>query len=312
MKFHDVHGVNASLDESKRIAKRINSFCDAFVFSSNPLRLNTPIIIRLSSRLTSEWHGTCFIGLTSRNPANFMETVYSKHIINLLTTNVDDVWIKQISSDWSNVSLILSLNSDGFFEITTEYDPSLNYVFLENLPINLPLWLILDLYGQTEQVQFPRYSSPNSREIVSLGSDIYSTYKCGENGIIPYNSARIILIGPKSSGKKSSDPSICHLITNNHGEWNLIPNSGPSKLKITHADKSDIYHEIAKNIVQEIVTNKDQFDANESHSPKDLIKNVLRFPRKLLRPYSKEVKQLSENLVSFFFWQWQLVIITLF
>nr|XP_046909481.1 protein neuralized-like [Dermatophagoides farinae] len=317
MKFHDIHGVNVSLDDNKRIAKRTNSFCDAFVFSSNPMRMNTPMIIQLSSRLSSEWHGACFIGLTTRNPVNFMETIYSKHIINLLTTNVDDVWIKQIRPEWSNDSLILSLNSDGVFEIITEYEPNLKYMFLENLPINFPLWLILDLYGQTEQVQFPHYSSPNCREIVSLGSDIYSTYKCGENGIVPYNSARIILIGPKSSGKSQlknifisnlnqdskdnndsiGDPSQCHLITNNDGEWNLLPNSTTNKLRITHADKSDIYHDIAKNIVQEIVSNKDQFDANESHSPKDLIKNVLRFPRKLLRPYSKEVKQLSENLV---------------
>ena len=201
MKFHDVHGVNASIDETKHIARRTNSFCDAFVFSSNPLRLNQPIIIKLSSRQTSEWHGQCFLGLTTRNPTNFIETVYSKHIINLLTTNVDDVWIKPINSDWSNASLILTLNSDGHFEITTEFDTNLKYIFLENLPIQFPLWLIIDIYGQTEQIQFPRYQSPNSKEIISLGSDIYSTYKCGEMGIFPYNSARIILIGPKLSGK---------------------------------------------------------------------------------------------------------------
>lgn len=201
MKFHDVHGVNVTLNEQKTTARRINSFCDAFVFSCNPIRLNSSIVIKLSSQQT-EWNGFCFLGLTSKNPNSFIESIYSKHIINLLTQTVDDVWINSIAEQWSNANLILSLNSDGQLEITTEYDPCLKYIFLENLPVNFPLWLVIDLYGRTDQVCFPSYSSPNSREIVSLGSDVYSTFKCGESsGIVPYNSAHIILIGPKSGGK---------------------------------------------------------------------------------------------------------------
>lgn len=212
MKFHELHGINVVLDETRRIANRINSFCDAFVLSSQPLRQNFSIVIKLSSTIllnesnkqcsqTTNWLGNCFLGLTSKNPSSFIESIYPKHLINLLANKSEDVWIKQIDTNWSDASLILNLNSDGQLEIVTEFDPEIRYIFLDGLPVNFPLWLVFDLYGRTNQIQFPHYTASNSPEIVSLGSDVYSTFKCGENGIVPYNSGRIILIGPKNSGK---------------------------------------------------------------------------------------------------------------
>src|SRR5699024_9516896 len=75
------------------------------------------------------------------------------------------------------------------------------YSFFENLPVNFPLWLVIELYGSSNCVQLPTFPSLNAKEIVSLGSDATATFKCGEEGIVPYNFARIVLIGPKSSGK---------------------------------------------------------------------------------------------------------------
>lgn len=203
MIFHEVHGVNVTLDETKRIAQRSGSFCDAFVFSEIPLQLNSFTVLKLSCSQPAsdgqEWLGNCFIGVTSKNPLSFIESAYSKYIINLL--NGDDVWIKQIPDKWSSSSLIIHLTFDGQLEITSEFDPNLKCVFFENLPINFPLWLVIELYGSNNCVQLPTYTCPNSPEIVSLGSEVFSTFKSGKEGIVPYNSARIILIGPKCSGK---------------------------------------------------------------------------------------------------------------
>lgn len=198
MIFHEVHGINASLDDDRKVAQRTGSFCDAFVFSEVPLRLNSFTAIKLSSK-DSEWLGCSFIGITSKNPVSFIESAYSKHIINLL--HAEDVWIKQIPEKWSSASLVIHLTYDGQLEITSQYDPNSLCIFFENLPVNFPLWLVIDLYGCNDSVQLPTYTCPNSREIVSLGSEIFSTYKSGEEGVVPYNSARVVLIGPKSSGK---------------------------------------------------------------------------------------------------------------
>ena len=198
MKFHEVHGVNASLDEGRQVARRTSSFCDAFVFSEVPLRLNSYTAIRLNST-DLEWQGGCFLGVTSRNPISFIESAYSKHIINLL--NTEDVWIKSIPESFGSASLIVHLTFDGQIEIITEHEPNLRHMLFENLPVNFPLWFVIELYGACNCIQFPTFSSPNSREIVSLGSDAAATFKCGLEGIVPYNFARIVLIGPKSSGK---------------------------------------------------------------------------------------------------------------
>ena len=89
-----------------------------------------------------------------------------------------------------------------------------------------------------------------------------------------------------------------HYLSADNGEWFLLSNLSANKVDIEERTKSDIFHELAQNIVHEIViTNKEQLDTSSS-STKDLIKNVLKFPRKMRKTYTKEVKQLSENVVS--------------
>lgn len=198
MRFHEVHGANASLDDARKVARRTSSFCDSFVFSEVPLRLNSYTAIRLSSSEV-EWQGGCFLGVTSRNPHSFIESAFSKHILTLL--NTEDVWIRSVPEKWTGASLIVHLTFDGQLEILSEFEPNVRYIFFENLPVNFPLWLVIDLYGATNCVQLPTFLSPNSKEIVLLGSDAAATFKCGEQGIVPFNFARIVLIGPKSSGK---------------------------------------------------------------------------------------------------------------
>lgn len=93
-----------------------------------------------------------------------------------------------------------------------------------------------------------------------------------------------------------------YMCTDRGDEWQLLPNPlKPNKITMKELNSSQLFQEIAKNIVHEIVLTSQMDeqlrDTFNSSSPKELIKNVLKFPRKLLRPYSKEMKQLSENMV---------------
>lgn len=92
------------------------------------------------------------------------------------------------------------------------------------------------------------------------------------------------------------------MCTTRGDEWQLLPNPlKPNKITMKELNSSQLFQEIAKNIVHEIVLTSQMDeqlrDTFNSSSPKELIKNVLKLPRKLLRPYSKEMKQLSENMV---------------
>ncbi len=91
-----------------------------------------------------------------------------------------------------------------------------------------------------------------------------------------------------------------HYLSADNGEWFLLSNLTANRTPLEERSRPEIYHELAQNIVHEIViTNKEQLDTSSSSS-KDLIKNVLKFPRKMRKSFSKEVKQLSENVVSVF------------
>lgn len=89
-----------------------------------------------------------------------------------------------------------------------------------------------------------------------------------------------------------------HYLAADNGEWSLLQNLSANRVQLEERTQSDIFHELAQNIVHEIVlTSKEQIDAT-TYSSKDLIKSVLKFPRKMRKSFSKEVKQLSENVAS--------------
>jgi protein neuralized len=200
MKFHEIHGSNISLDESKQKASRTSSFCDAIVFSDNPIRVNSFIPIKISSSDT-QWLGSLFLGVTTRNPYIFSESSLPKHILGLYSE--EDFWIKSIPSHWMNSNITIHLTFDGLMEVMTNDEPNVVHNFLTELPVDSPLWLILDLYGSSNSVQFSTYQCPMSSEMLLLGPDMSTAFKCGADGVVPYNQTRIMLIGPNSSGKSS-------------------------------------------------------------------------------------------------------------
>lgn len=345
MKFHEMQGVNVEVDETRRMARRVCSFCDAFVFSEAPLRLNSMVAVRLQSPET-QWAGHAFVGVTSKNPISFVEGANLKHITQLLAA--EDVWIRPVQPAWASASLVLHLTYDGQLEVITDTEPNVRYCLLENLPVNFPLWLVVDIYGATNCVQLPTYSQPNSREIVALGSDVYATYKCGKEGVMPYNYAHIVLIGPKSAGKTTlkavlasnqaeqqteteaddedddamAEPSRFYLAQED-SPWILLTSTGPNRVVLAPRARADIYHDLAANIVHEIVLNEREKQAaemssssssanpsgggsatsgqNSATSTRELIKTVLKLSggKKTKKSYTQEVrKQLSDTTVS--------------
>jgi len=199
MRFHEIHSSNVQLDETRTLAKRTGAtFCDSFLFSESPLKLNSYISIRFQSP-SVEWKGQAFIGLTTQNPSVFVENAYSKYLINLLTT--DDVWLRSILEPWRNAHLIIHLTYDGNLEVTSEHESARKYVLFQNLPVNVPLWFVVELYGSTSEIELPIFNTTNSLEVVSLCTDANVVFRCGQKGIVPYSRSRIVIIGPPDSGK---------------------------------------------------------------------------------------------------------------
>ncbi len=95
-------------------------------------------------------------------------------------------------------------------------------------------------------------------------------------------------------------------VSKSDGQWigSKIKNSNQSSTKINFKEltESELYPNLAQNIVREIYLIKnEQLEEMTPKCTRDLVKNVLRIPtRKARRSYSKEVKQLSDLVLMFY------------
>jgi hypothetical protein len=168
MYFHSVHGKNIHLSTDSSQAKRLNGFCQGITFSSNPLTQlqRVTFVVGNESKqsaggLTSRrckkpaWNGNLRIGLTTKNPSTMTSSDLPEFSYPTLL-NTDGYWITTIKSAYlksgNKISLLLDKNNSLQLEI--------NYVvravlFGNNqIATNNKLWLMLDLYGSTNLVQF--------------------------------------------------------------------------------------------------------------------------------------------------------------
>ena len=94
-------------------------------------------------------------------------------------------------------------------------------------------------------------------------------------------------------------------ISSNNSLWigsnTVNVNKIAKNLSFKELKESELYHNLAQNIVREINSiNREQLEEMTPKcapklSSKELVKNVFRFPtRKIKKSYSKEVKQMSE------------------
>lgn len=186
MYFHSVHGKNIQLSPDNSEAKRTSGFCQGITFSNNPMtqfervtfqvgyqtsaqnqqfnqinsnfNLNSNKSYFKRSNKKNSWTGNLRIGLTTKNPI----TLTSSDLPNFsypVLVNTECYWITVIKSSYlrpgNKLSLVLDKNNS--------LQLSVNYVvratlfggnnFMPNTP-STKLWLILDIYGNTNVVKF--------------------------------------------------------------------------------------------------------------------------------------------------------------
>lgn len=197
MYFHSVHGKNIQLSQDSSQAKRVRGFCQGITFSSNPLTplqrvtflvgnesadnkysSNTKQGYFKRSSKKSIWNGNLRIGLTSKNPITLTSSDLPEFSYPTLL-NTEGYWITVIKSSYlkhgNKLSLVLDKNNS--------LQLAINYVVKATLFANdmIPsspsnkLWLILDLYGSTNKVQFlPSDDTPY--EIKARGLDAVNNF----------------------------------------------------------------------------------------------------------------------------------------
>jgi hypothetical protein len=234
MYFHSVHGKNIQLSSDSSQAKRASSFCHGITFSNNsltqlqrvtflvgadssqsPLNLNLKLkrlnltggIIRSSNNRKSIWNGSLRIGLTTKNPVSLTTSDLPAFSYPSLL-NTEGFWITCIKSSYlkHGNKLSLVLDEKNSLQLAVNYVVKATLFGNGIIPTNsnLKLWLILDLYGTTNVVQFlPTDDTPY--EIKQRGLDAVNNFHsaCLIGGSRSIYKTRLFVLGHDEAGKIS-------------------------------------------------------------------------------------------------------------
>jgi len=150
--FHDNHSDNIQLTTDHRRAKRIETFCKGICFSSRPILPNEHVFLRFSEVSTS-WSGAIRFGFMSHDPATLDKSTLPRYACPDLT-NCPGYWAKalpeRLARNGSVLLFYFTPTGDVMFGINGE-DKG---VFFGGVNSRMPLWALLDIYGNTVSVEF--------------------------------------------------------------------------------------------------------------------------------------------------------------
>uniref|UniRef100_A0A0N5B0E2 Neuralized n=1 Tax=Syphacia muris TaxID=451379 RepID=A0A0N5B0E2_9BILA len=150
--FHHVHGSNIKILRNGRIARRTESFCKGLAFSSRPIQIDENVCIRFSEVVTN-WSGVLRFGVTNVDPETFQGLELPKFACPDLTSK-EGYWAKALPERYSVEGSILHffVNADG--ELYYGINGVLKGLFLTGVDVSLPIWIIVDIYGNSSALEF--------------------------------------------------------------------------------------------------------------------------------------------------------------
>uniref|UniRef100_A0A6F7PS48 Neuralized n=1 Tax=Haemonchus contortus TaxID=6289 RepID=A0A6F7PS48_HAECO len=174
--FHAVHGQNIVLQKGGRVARRKESFCKGLAFSNRPVSVNENVCIRLTEVSTS-WSGVLRFGVTNVDPETYRTIQVPKFACPDLTSK-EGFWAKALPERYSVEGNILHFSITHTGDLYYGVNGIHKGVFLVGINVSLPVWIIVDIYGNSVAVEFVDPSDfhvPCSASITSRLTSISST-----------------------------------------------------------------------------------------------------------------------------------------
>ncbi|XP_041360166.1 uncharacterized protein LOC121376383 [Gigantopelta aegis] len=299
MKFHYVHGSAVTLSSDKQHATRTDThFCNGIVFGHQPISIGKKYCIELSCIIA--WSGAIRIGLTTINPVTLNQDDIPKYAFPDLMRK-EGYWVRSLNESLVSPGARLTFYVTSAGQLQLFVDGDHKGALLANLPTNQPLWLILDIYGNTNGAKFVKPDDA-PKEITARGPKAIEAYeKSCQSGTQSVYRTRLMLVGKDRVGKTSLKKSLtgqcqiasdertdgidlsasCSYNLNNRSSWKLAIKGYSTEKEETEDDKKNLgilggsdgieeeYHKaLATNIVQELLFQKRQVEsATKSPSP---------------------------------------------
>ncbi|CAG0919962.1 unnamed protein product [Notodromas monacha] len=208
IKFHAVHGGAIRLEADKTVAIRKKGFCDGITFSNKPVKVGQCYSLKLT--YAQQWSGALRLGVTIHDPSSFSPSDSAnfgplpKYACPDLLS-LEGFWAKPVREEYvsceSGSKVTFQLTSSG--RLLLFVNNKLKGAHLTGLPVNVPLWAIIDVYGTTNSVHIlPEGDVPV--EVIARGPKFLDAYKRAmANGTAPLRHFRLYLVGKEGVGKTS-------------------------------------------------------------------------------------------------------------
>ncbi|CAB3399389.1 unnamed protein product [Caenorhabditis bovis] len=150
--FHTVHGTNVVLLKNGRVARRKESFCKGLAFSNRPVDIDENVCLKLSE-VSSNWSGVLRFGVTNFDPETYRNIPVPKFACPDLTSK-EGYWAKALPERYSIEGNVLHFFINATGELYYGLNGSQKGLFLTGINVHLPMWLILDIYGNSVALEF--------------------------------------------------------------------------------------------------------------------------------------------------------------
>ncbi|KAK0396779.1 hypothetical protein QR680_001850 [Steinernema hermaphroditum] len=177
LKFHTVHGCNIILQRDGVIARRNESFCHGLAFSNRPIAIDEVVCIRFAE-VGQAWSGFLRFGVTNIDPTSYRDGELPKFACPDLTT-------KQ--------GALLHFYVNNLGELHYGINGVVKGAFIQGINVNLPIWVIVDIYGNCKSLEFVDASEVHFRHRRRMTAGIRSD--------------TISVLPPDTSSESSSLPS---------------------------------------------------------------------------------------------------------
>nr|CAG4650842.1 EOG090X03H5 [Simocephalus serrulatus] len=184
LQFHNTRGEHVRLSADRSTARRVDSFCKGIAFSQRTVRPNEK---RSLAQIRLPWYVDNDILFHSDSTDFSIGSIDFEYLSRLVCSDLTSrpgFWGKALPERYVDVGVLFAFHFTASGDVMLNVNGQDKGVFLTGVDARTPLWIMVDIYGNTTAVQFvdprgslnnnPMRNSPTRRSTTSLQSSASS------------------------------------------------------------------------------------------------------------------------------------------
>ncbi|XP_060692651.1 E3 ubiquitin-protein ligase NEURL3-like isoform X2 [Hemiscyllium ocellatum] len=150
--FHPyTKGSQIKMDSSHHCAWRKSGFCNGITFTNRPVLIQEKVRLKIT-KTEESWQGGMRLGCTIFDPSLMHPDALPKFVCPDLE-EAHGFWVSALPQQCIHEGSVISfwVNSQGHFLYSV--NEGREYLLMKGLLVSWPLWVIIDVYGTTQEVQ---------------------------------------------------------------------------------------------------------------------------------------------------------------